>query len=591
MRFQGYSGKPAGRLAVLEMRQKEMDVAVSMMAGQVSAVLTSTAENTRAMEDLKALFANYLKSTNNTGDGSPSVSISAMETQGDTRPPSVQPGNGGLSKKSPSPVPDISSQSASQGEKTLERPPIVSGKEECRRATSTKGSTGTGRRGTGTASGRTAVKKRTVAAADEGVALPGGESGVGTKVLPDKKAGALQAGGGEDSTTLILQGAEEPALKKGVVLAESERQASRKSPDLKELEGATFKNETAAAAHERGKPKNNTADGDDLHNRVAVKKLEEEDVYSLQALPSNAPAYTSTAVETASSKHTVHASPRKAKKPAAKVDMEKNEDEASTQVRSTELCSVPGSPVIQGTSKLLVFNVHGTLLDCSLLDEKNPNTKIRASAYAVGRRIVCRPWMAEFLNQCFLSFEVAFWGSKSAKYMQDMVTVILGMLKGKEDCVPQFVWSAQECERVELEDGATIEGAKSLEAVYRRWPCWNASNTVIVDHNLGRVACNSMSNVIAANPFYVEHIKKLGDDRGYLKGTLWPMLQALFDAHDVQDFRSRFPHTVPASDNAEREGRQKLNAFEIQGCLQGEGTSGLQFILFIVPSPCHCNRF
>jgi hypothetical protein len=86
--------------------------------------------------------------------------------------------------------------------------------------------------------------------------------------------------------------------------------------------------------------------------------------------------------------------------------------------------------------------------------------------------------MAEFLNQCFMSFEVAFWDSKSAKYMQDMVTVILAMLKEKEDCVPQFVWSAQECERTELGDGATIEGAKPVEAMYKRWPCWNASNTV-----------------------------------------------------------------------------------------------------------------
>jgi hypothetical protein len=118
MHFQGYSGKPTRRLAVLEMRQKEMDVAISMMAGQVSVVLTLTATNTRAMEDLKALFTNYLKNTNNTGDGSPSVSISAMETQGDTRPPSVQPGNSGLSKKSPSPVPDISSEFASEGEKS-----------------------------------------------------------------------------------------------------------------------------------------------------------------------------------------------------------------------------------------------------------------------------------------------------------------------------------------------------------------------------------------------------------------------------------------------------------------------------------------
>ena len=139
-----------------------------------------------------------------------------------------------------------------------------------------------------------------------------------------------------------------------------------------------------------------------------MKKLGEEDVYSLQALPSNAPAYTNTATKTTLSKHTIQALPRKGKKPAAKIDMEKSEDEASTQMRSTQLCSVLGSPVIQGTSKLLVFNVHGTLLDCSLLYKKNPNTKIGASAYAASRRIVCRPWMAEFLNQYFLSFEVAF---------------------------------------------------------------------------------------------------------------------------------------------------------------------------------------
>jgi hypothetical protein len=145
-----------------------------------------------------------------------------------------------------------------------------------------------------------------------------------------------------------------------------------------------------------------------------MKNPEEEDVYSLQALLSNVPAYTNTAAEIAPSKHTIQALPRKGKKPVAKVDTEKSEDEASTQVRSTQLCSVPGSPVIQGTSKLLVFNVHGILLDCSLLDKKNPNTKIRASVYRASRKIVCQPWMAEFLNQCFLSFEVVFWDSKSA---------------------------------------------------------------------------------------------------------------------------------------------------------------------------------
>jgi hypothetical protein len=240
MRFQGYSGKPTKRLVVLETRQKDMEVTVSTMAGQVSAALTSTAANTQAMEDLKALFTKYLKRTNNTGDGSPSVSISAMEMQEDTYPPSVQPGNGGLSKKSPSSVLDISSEFGSEGEKTLEWPPAVLGKEECRRATTTKGSTGSGRGGTEAASSRTAVKKGPVEATDEGVPFTGEKSGVGTKGPPHRKAGALQA----------LQGAEEPALKKGVVLPESEREASRKSPNRKELEGATFKKGTSATDHE-----------------------------------------------------------------------------------------------------------------------------------------------------------------------------------------------------------------------------------------------------------------------------------------------------------------------------------------------------
>jgi hypothetical protein len=134
-------------------------------------------------------------------------------------------------------------------------------------------------------------------------------------------------------------------------------------------------------------------------------------------------------------------------------------------VRTIESYAILGSLLIAGSSKLVVFNVHGTLLDYSLVDEKNPNIKIRPSAYAAGRRIICWPWMAELLNQCFLAFKVAFWDSKSARYMQDMAPVVLDRLKGKEDCVPYFVWSAQECEPVLLEDGATMEGEKPLQAV------------------------------------------------------------------------------------------------------------------------------
>ena len=39
-------------------------------------------------------------------------------------------------------------------------------------------------------------------------------------------------------------------MKKDVVLVKSERKASRKSPDQKELEGAMFKNETTTINHQ-----------------------------------------------------------------------------------------------------------------------------------------------------------------------------------------------------------------------------------------------------------------------------------------------------------------------------------------------------
>jgi hypothetical protein len=110
-------------------------------------------------------------------------------------------------------------------------------------------------------------------------------------------------------------------------------------------------------------------------------------------------------------------------------------------VRYKESFPIPRSPIIPISSKLLIFNVHGTLLDCSLLDERNPNNRIRPTLKASGRKVICRPWMAEFLSQCFLTFKVAFWDSKSARYMEDMVSVMLGRLKGQQDRVSCFVWS------------------------------------------------------------------------------------------------------------------------------------------------------
>jgi hypothetical protein len=82
-------------------------------------------------------------------------------------------------------------------------------------------------------------------------------------------------------------------------------------------------------------------------------------------------------------------------------------EEAPSKVRTTtgDICRrVPSAE----RKKLLIFNVHGTLLDCGLLIDKNPNTAIRPTIRTEKRRVIFRPCLIEFITKCFLRFHVAF---------------------------------------------------------------------------------------------------------------------------------------------------------------------------------------
>jgi hypothetical protein len=150
-----------------------------------------------------------------------------------------------------------------------------------------------------------------------------------------------------------------------------------------------------------------------------------------------------------------------------------------------------------GKAKLLVLNIHGTLLDCSLIAKRNPNVDIRSSMKTGDRRVVFRPWLLEFLRRCFINFTVAFWGSKSECYMDEVATTVLICLKdGQSD----------------FDDGAPIYWGKPLSKVFNIWPVFNLSNIVIVDHKSFHVGCNPMANVIIPTAFYVQDLGNLEDD-------------------------------------------------------------------------------
>jgi len=90
-------------------------------------------------------------------------------------------------------------------------------------------------------------------------------------------------------------------------------------------------------------------------------------------------------------------------------------------------------------SKLVIINVHSMLLDCRLLFDGNLDPRIQSSTKTKSRRVVFKPWLKPFLYRCFEFFSIAFWGSKSHPYIDDVVLTMLGGLKGVK-ATPLFTW-------------------------------------------------------------------------------------------------------------------------------------------------------
>jgi hypothetical protein len=187
-----------------------MEVTVSKMAEQVSAVLTSTAANIVALEILKAMFTKFLANNNRSGDGSGSMSIFALETQGGTRAPSVEPDDVRCRGISRSLDQEILSVSTSEGEQPPERPQIRSPKKVSKKGAVASGSVGSKKGATVVALGVPLLKS---AAMDKD-----------TSVQPSRK----------DVVPTCTNGA---ALKKEAAAKGSQGAALKKRAIMKELDG------------------------------------------------------------------------------------------------------------------------------------------------------------------------------------------------------------------------------------------------------------------------------------------------------------------------------------------------------------------
>ena len=117
-----------GRIVAIETKQMEIEVAVSNNVWQVPIVLSFIVANTKALGDLKGMFIEYFRNTNPNGDGSGSVSISDMETQGDIRGHNMELGIGRVHKISFFPDSEMFTGSGLEGDHFTEEAPSKSRK-------------------------------------------------------------------------------------------------------------------------------------------------------------------------------------------------------------------------------------------------------------------------------------------------------------------------------------------------------------------------------------------------------------------------------------------------------------------------------
>jgi hypothetical protein len=119
--------------------------------------------------------------------------------------------------------------------------------------------------------------------------------------------------------------------------------------------------------------------------------------------------------------------------------------------------------------------------------------------------------------------------------MDEVVREIMSAFEHMEGQKPLFAWCAKDCELIQKSEDVGIWG-KPLMKVWKAWPSWDASNTIIVDHHAPRVECNPTVNVIVPPSFYVANMKDLSQDNDYLKVKLWPALGGLNTHQDVTRF-------------------------------------------------------
>jgi hypothetical protein len=452
------------RITAIERRQDALDE-------KLSEVLAGTKAQTAAIDELKAMFVKCVGRFRETEDGSPLVSKSALENQVSQPSPLVQFADLGND--------DVRDEMADEIDVQDSSPP--------RTATDLEKAT--------PGSERTSEEGEKVEKADAEVTI--------ATAKPRKEDSVVATAAGK-ATVTPSPAVAPPVVSAGMATRAVQKQAGKAAPpaDQSVTQQVSPRKSNAAtekaAASKAPAPDLKGASGTSKGKTVAAG-TEDSNPYSLKEAIDGLLEVGGAGVQN---------SPQKQKKPSKATTDDKAPtlgEDAPSKVRVKDALVLLKAPIPKA-NKLLVFNVHGTLLDCILLLDPNPNSAIRPSFRTAKRRVIFRPGLVDFLTRCFVHFEVAFWGTKSEANMDDVVPAMLGKLREGSTFKPAFVWSAKECEVTKFEDGIPIEWGKPLPKVFWRYPRFNYLNSVMIDHKVCRAGGNPTANLIIPTAFYVAEI-------------------------------------------------------------------------------------
>ena len=167
-------------------------------------------------------------------------------------------------------------------------------------------------------------------------------------------------------------------------------------------------------------------------------------------------------------------------------------------------------PKVSTNKKLLILDMNNLLVYRVFIpvqQQEYPETipfNALAEVSPNGRfRTWTRPHLTSFIDFCLKNYNVAVWSSARKENVDHLIDLVFGKVKRN---LLVFVWGQEMCDQVHPHpDGVTVDKPlflKDMAKVWKQFPQYNKSNTLLVDDSEWKTMKNPPETVVIIKPWY-----------------------------------------------------------------------------------------